>query len=276
MKRYLIATFAAVAMIAASCCCPQGRKCTDECGQECCQKPDWGKYAAMEAAAQPNTLTEAEEADGWKLLFDGKTTEGWQSAKPVNMGKFPEGGWGITEDGLLYVFAGDGAESANGGDIITKDKFGNFVLKVDFKMTEGANSGIKYFVDPFLNTGAGSAIGCEFQILDDDTHPDAKLGVNGNRTLASLYDLIPSRHAPLQDKFGWHTAMVVVDGDHVEHWLDGEKVVEYMRNNQMWDALVDYSKYRDWPNFGNYEQGYILLQDHGHQVFFRNIKIKEL
>ena len=150
------------------------------------------------------------------------------------------------------------------------------MLKVDFKMTEGANSGIKYFVDPFLNTGAGSAIGCEFQILDDDTHPDAKLGVNGNRTLASLYDLIPSRHEPLKDKFGWNTAMVVVDGNHVEHWLNGEKVVEYERNNQMWDALVDYSKYRDWPNFGNYDQGYILLQDHGHQVFFKNIKIKEL
>ena len=275
MKKVIILAIAAVAMIAASCNCPKCKKADECCNQEC-EQPCWGKYAAMEAAAEPNTLTEAEEADGWKLLFDGKTTEGWQSAKPVNMGKFPEGGWGITEDGLLYVFAGDGAESANGGDIITRDKFKNFVLKVDFKMTEGANSGIKYFVDPFLNTGAGSAIGCEFQILDDDNHPDAKLGVNGNRTLASLYDLIPSKHEPLKDKFGWNTAMIVVDGNHVEHWLNGEKVVEYERNNQMWDAFVDYSKYRDWPDFGNYEEGYILLQDHGHQVFFKNIKIKEL
>ena len=270
MKK-IITILAIVAVTATSCCCNQKKTCE-------CEKPCWGKFAAMEVAAEPNTLTEEEEADGWQLLFDGNTTEGWQSARPANMGKFPEGGWGITEDGLLYVFAGDGAESANGGDIITKRKFGNFVLKVDFKMTEGANSGIKYFVDPFLNTGAGSAIGCEFQILDDDNHPDAKLGVTGNRTLASLYDLIPSKHTPLEaaSKFDWHTAMIVVDGCHVEHWLDGEKVVEYMRNSQMWDALVDYSKYRDWPNFGNYEQGYILLQDHGHQVFFRNIKIKEL
>lgn len=275
MKRSVLLAIAAVAMVAASCNCPKDKKAGDCCAQEC-QKPDWGKYAAMEAAAQPNTLTEAEAADGWKLLFDGKTTEGWQSARPANMGKFPEGGWGISEDGLLYVFAGDGSESTNGGDIITTRKYKNFILKVDFKLTEGANSGIKYFVDPFMNTGPGSAIGCEFQILDDDNHPDAKLGVNGNRTLASLYDLIPSKHAPLSDKFGWHTAMIVVDGKHVEHWLDGEKAVEYERGSQMWDALVDYSKYRDWPNFGNMEEGYILLQDHGNQVFYKNIKIKEL
>lgn len=276
MKRIVLA-IAIAAMSVASCCCPQGKKCAGTCDQEC-RQPDWARYAEMEASAEPNTLTEAEQADGWQLLFDGKSTEGWQSSKPVNMGKFPEGGWGITEDGLLYVFAGDGAESANGGDIITTRKFRNFILKVDFKMTEGANSGIKYFVDPFLNTGAGSSIGCEFQILDDDNHPDAKLGVNGNRTLASLYDLIPSQHDPLDpaSKYDWLTAMIVVDGNHVEHWLNTEKVVEYERNNQMWDALVAYSKYRDWPNFGNYEEGYILLQDHGHQVFFKNIKIKEI
>ena len=274
MKR-VIFIVAILAMIAPACC----RNCKNACpGTQECQQPCWGDYAAMESAAEPNTLTEAEVSDGWQLLFDGKTTEGWQSSKPVNMGKFPEGGWGITDDGLLYVFAGDGAESANGGDIITTRKYRNFVLKVDFKITEGANSGIKYFVDPFLNTGAGSSIGCEFQILDDERHPDAKLGVNGNRTLASLYDLIPAKRGPWDeaDADGWRHAMIVVDGNHVEHWLNGVKVVEYERNNQMWDALVDYSKYRDWPNFGNYEEGYILLQDHGHQVFFKNIKIKEL
>ena len=118
MKKVIILAIAAVAMIASSCCCHKSSKCTITC-----EKPDWGKYAAMEAAAEPNTLTEAEEADGWKLLFDGKTTEGWQSAKPVNMGKFPEGGWGITEDGLLYVFAGDGAESANQYYSVSSDYF---------------------------------------------------------------------------------------------------------------------------------------------------------
>ncbi len=274
MRRLIIAA-AILAMIAPSCCRQRKNTCGDT---DPSRQSIWSEYAAMEAAPEPNTLTAAEEADGWELLFDGETTEGWQSARPANLGKFPEGGWGITDDGLLYVFAGDGAESANGGDIITTRKWRDFVLKVDFKITEGANSGIKYFVNPFLNTGAGSAIGCEFQILDDEHHPDAKLGVNGNRTLASLYDLIPARRGPWDapDADGWRHAMIVVDGNHVEHWLNGEKVVEYERGNQMWDALVDFSKYRDWPDFGNYEEGYILLQDHGHQVFFKNIKIKEL
>ena len=176
------------------------------------------------------------------------------------------------------MHAGDGAESANGGDIITTRKYGNFILKVDFKITEGANSGIKYFVDPFLNTGPGSAIGCEFQILDDKRHPDAKLGVKGNRTLGSLYDLIPAPHGDWESYTldGWSTAMIVVCGNHEEHWLNGHKLLEYERNNQMWNALVAYSKYKDWPNFGNAQEGYILLQDHGFMVSYRNIKIKEL
>ena len=211
MKRSVLLAIAAVAMVAASCNCPKDKKADDCCAQEC-QKPDWGKYAAMEAAAQPNTLTEAEAADGWKLLFDGKTTEGWQSARPANMGKFPEGGWGISEDGLLYVFAGDGSESTNGGDIITDRQYRNFILKVDFKLTPGANSGIKYFVDPFMNQGAGSSIGCEFQVLDDNLHPDAKLGVNGNRTMGSLYDLIPAPKGEWETYTidGWQRAMIIV------------------------------------------------------------------
>ncbi|MGI5846409.1 MAG: 3-keto-disaccharide hydrolase [Candidatus Cryptobacteroides sp.] len=220
----------------------------------------------------PNVLSPEEAADGWKLLWDGKTTDGWRGAK---LDGFPEKGW-IIEDGWLKVQAGGGRESANGGDIITTRTYRNFILKVDFKITKGANSGIKYFVDPTLNNGYGSAIGCEYQILDDAVHPDAKLGVNGNRTLGSLYDLIP---APKDKPFYMDnvtTATIVVQGKHVEHWMDGQKLLEYERDNQMWDALVDYSKYRDWPNFGNYEEGHILLQDHGNEVWFRNIKIKEL
>lgn len=142
--------------------------------------------------------------------------------------------------------------------------------------TRRANSGIKYFVDPELNKGKGSAIGCEYQILDDEVHPDAKLGVNGNRTIGSLYDLIP---APKDKPFfiaNTTTATIVVRGNHVEHWMDGTKLLEYERNNQEWDALVDYSKYKDWPNFGNAKEGHILLQDHGDEVWFRNIRIKVL
>ena len=150
------------------------------------------------------------------------------------------------------------------------------MLKVDFRITEGANSGIKYFVDTNLNKGEGSAIGCEFQILDDRNHPDAKLGIDGNRTLGSLYDLIPApENKPFRGGF-FNTAMVVVQGNHVEHWLNGVKIVEYERNNDEWEALVASSKYKDWPNFGNAEEGLILLQDHGDEVWFQNIKIKEL
>jgi hypothetical protein len=219
-----------------------------------------------------NTISEREAEEGWKLLWDGKTTNGWRGAK---LDKFPEKGWSI-EDGILKVHKSGGGESTNGGDIVTTRPYKNFMLKVDFKITEGANSGIKYFVDTDLNKGPGSAIGCEFQILDDAKHPDAKLGVNGNRTLGSLYDLIAApKDKPFRGGF-FNMAMVVVKGNHVEHWLNGIKIIEYERNNQMWNALVAYSKYRDWPNFGNAEEGLILLQDHGDEVWFQNIKIKEL
>ena len=219
-----------------------------------------------------NTISDREAADGWKLLWDGKTTEGWRGAKRDD---FPDLGWSI-DNGMLKVHKSDGGESTNGGDIVTTRPYKNFMLKVDFKITEGANSGIKYFVDTNLNKGEGSAIGCEFQILDDQNHPDAKMGTNGNRTLGSLYDLIPApQDKPFRKGF-FNTAMVVVEGNHVEHWLNGVKIVEYDRNSDAWNKLVQTSKYKDWPNFGNAEEGLILLQDHGDEVWFQNVKIKEL
>ena len=220
----------------------------------------------------PNTISEREAAQGWTLLWDGKTTDGWRGAKRAD---FPPSCWEIRND-MLCVQKSDGRESANGGDIVTTRKYKDFELVADFEITEGANSGIKYFVDPDMNKGEGSAIGCEFQILDDQRHPDAKLGVKGNRKLGSLYDLIP---APDNKPFRpgqFNTARIVVKGNHVEHWLNDVKLIEYDRNNQEWNALVAYSKYRDWPNFGNSESGYILLQDHGDEVHFKNIKIREL
>lgn len=219
-----------------------------------------------------NTISEKEAAEGWKLLWDGKSSEGWRGAK---LDGFPEKGWSM-EEGILKVHKSDGGESTNGGDIVTTKPYKNFMLKVDFRITEGANSGIKYFVDTNLNKGQGSAIGCEFQILDDRRHPDAKAGKDGNRTLGSLYDLIPaSADKPFRNGF-FNTAMVVVEGNHVEHWLNGVKIVEYERNNEEWNQLVQTSKYKDWPNFGNAEEGLLLLQDHGDEVWFQNIKIKEL
>ena len=226
----------------------------------------------MSLFAQDNVLTEQETRDGWKLLWDGKTTEGWKGAR---INTFPSKGW-VVDNGILKVLKSGGGESTNGGDIVTTSKYKNFILKVDFKITEGANSGIKYFVNPDLNKGEGSAIGCEFQILDDEKHPDAKLGVKGNRTLGSLYDLIPASADKPFIKSGFNTATVVVIDNKVQHWLNGVKIVEYERNNQMWNALVAYSKYANWPNFGNAAEGNILLQDHGDEVWFKNVKIKEL
>lgn len=239
---------------------------------------DVERYQTPEAQAAPernmiaNTISPSEAKDGWALLWDGKTTNGWRGAK---LKTFPDKGWNI-ENGILKVQKSGGAESANGGDIVTTRKYRNFILKVDFKITEGANSGVKYFVNPDMNKGAGSAIGCEFQILDDDKHPDAKLGVKGNRKLGSLYDLIPAPAKKPFDKKGFNTAVIIVKGNHVEHWLNGTKMLEYERNNEMWNALVAYSKYKNWPNFGNVEEGNILLQDHGDEVWFKNVKIKEL
>ena len=224
--------------------------------------------------SQDNTLTSKEKEEGWVLLWDGKTTDGWRGAK---ISAFPSKGWTI-QNGMLSVQQNNGAESANGGDIITVKKYKNFVLKADFKITKGANSGIKYFVDPELNKGEGSAIGCEYQILDDKNHPDAKLGVKGNRQLGSLYDLIPANRSNPDYRFdetGFNTATIVVNGNCVQHYLNGVKILEYVRNTQGFNALVAYSKYANWPNFGNLAEGHILLQDHGDEVFFKNIKIKE-
>ena len=226
-----------------------------------------------------NRLTEREKKEGWQLLWDGKTTNGWRGAK---LAEFPKKGWEI-ENGILSVIKSDGGESEFGGDIVTIKKYKNFELEVDFKFTKGANSGIKYFVDTELNKGAGSSIGCEYQILDDEHHPDAKEGTNGNRTLASLYDLIPANahfYAPDEstskrfNNYNWNRAKIVVRDNYVAHYLNGIKVLQYERRTQMWRALVARSKYIKWSNFGELDEGHILLQDHGDEVFFKNIKIK--
>lgn len=222
----------------------------------------------------PNTVSEQEKRNGVRLLFDGKTTTGWRGAYKD---KFPDKGWEV-KDGVLHVLSSGGAESQNGGDIVTQEEFAAFDLQFEFRLTPGANSGVKYFVTE-SEKNAGSAIGLEYQILDDEKHPDAKQGVVGNRTLASLYDLIPSLKVSRgQHAIGeWNNGRIVVYPDNrVEHWLNGYKVVEYQRGTPIYQALVARSKYAQWENFGMAEKGRILLQDHGDEVFYRSIKIREL
>jgi hypothetical protein len=232
--------------------------------------------------AAPNTLTTQEQAAGWQLLWDGKTTTGWRSVKSEN---FPAQGWTI-HDGVLTVQEIGGAESASGGDIITRERYANFELVADFRMTPGCNSGIKIFVQPDLapidaatgqNTAVGSAIGMEFQILDDERHPDAKLGRDGNRTVGSLYDLLP---APKDKRCfppgEWNHARILSQGKHVEFWLNGSKTVECERGSPEFRRLVALSKFHNIPGFGEWADGHILLQEHGSEVSFRNVKIRVL
>jgi hypothetical protein len=222
----------------------------------------------------PNTLSSYEQKEGWELLFDGKSNKGWVAA---NKNVFPSRGWSIA-NGLLSVLPAEGKESTNGGDIVSTGTYGAFDLSFEFQLTPGANSGVKYFVTLKEQT-AGSAIGLEYQVLDDALHPDANLGRDGNRTLASLYDLIkadkPSRFVhPIGQ---WNNGRVVVYPDNrVEHYLNGIKVLEYQRGSAAFRELVAMSKYKDWKEFGEAKEGHILLQDHGNKVSFRSIKIKRL
>ena len=221
-----------------------------------------------------NNISKDEKRNGVHLLFDGKTITGWRGA---NKDYFPTKTW-VINDGNLIVTKGQSAESQNGGDIVSINEYAAFDLQFEFKMTDTANSGVKYFVTEKEKT-AGSAIGLEYQILDDDKHPDAKLGSIGNRTLASLYDLIPAKKngrekLPIGE---WNRGRITVYPDgRVEHWLNGWKVLEYQRGTQYYYALVARSKYVIYPNFGMAAKGHILLQEHGTEVAFRSIKIKEL
>ena len=234
----------------------------------------YSKKSTLQPVVTKNRLTHHEKEGGWDLLWDGESTKGWRGAK---LDHFPTEGW-IMENGELIVLSTGGGESEAGGDIVTEKQYSNFELKLDFKITEGANSGIKYFVDTEMNKGAGSAIGPEYQILDDARHPDAKLGNHeGSRTLASLYDLIRADTLKYVKPIGeWNSAHLVSKNNHIEHWLNGIKVLEYNRMSDDFKKLVSESKYKIWPDFGEAEKGNILLQDHGDRVAFRNIKIKEL
>lgn len=213
-----------------------------------------------------NTLTEQEKAEGWELLFDGNTTDGWRG---YNDETFPKQGW-VAKDGMLTVLADGG-----GGDIITKQQYGDFILKMEWKVEKAGNSGVFYrgLEQPTQRIYWSAP---EMQILDNANHPDATRGEDGNRKAGSLYDLIPAQPQNAKPFGEWNTAKIVADGSHIEHWQNGEKVVEYELWTPEWYEMLRNSKFVDHPEFGDQRNGHIGLQDHGDTVYFRNIKIKEL
>ena len=239
-----------------------------------------------------NTLTDAEKADGWKLAWDGKTLDGWLAVKSGCKAP-PEKGW-VIKDGTLTMRPVNGIANGNwfplppedqklggGGDIVTAKKYRDFAFKFDFRLTENANSGVKYFYDETLNKGTCE----EYQVLENG-HPDSDKGKDGNRKSASLYDIISANaDSILKGPGEWNSGMIVAKGAHVEHWLNGVKVLEYDRGTPAFKAAVKASKYADWgvdaagkpQDWGEIPEGRILLQDHSDStVSFCNLKVKEL
>jgi len=225
----------------------------------------------------PNNLHPDEKAQGWRLLWDGKTAHGWRGAQVAG---FPAKGWSLANGELAVLPPGD--KSAGGGDLMSEEEFGSFELQLEFKMSTGANSGIFYLLTSPRDPASGAPLGLEYQILDDERHPDAKLGRDGNRTLASLYDVLP--RAKLMTNVGiaprvgaWQHARIVSRPDgSVEHWLNGVRVLAFNRHSADFQAQVDVSKFKSTPGFGHAVKGRILLQDHGDAVAYRSIKIRSL
>lgn len=220
---------------------------------------------------KPNTLTQAEIDAGWQLLFDGKSTEHWRG---YNKQEFPEG-WEVI-DGTLHVIGSGRGEAGGGGDIITKKQYGNFELALEWMVSKGGNSGIFYLAkeipgEPIWKNAP------EMQILDNINHPDARLGIQGNRQAGALYDLIPAEPQTAKPAGEWNQVKIMVYKGTVVHWMNGQKVLEYHLWTDDWKNMVANSKFKDYDDFINTAKiGHIGLQDHGDDVWFRNIKIREL
>jgi len=211
------------------------------------------------ATSAQNTLTDAEKADGWRLLFDGTTTTGWRDyGKPTL-----SGGW-VVQDGAL-------TRTGAGGDIISNDEFKNFELSIDWKIEPGGNSGIFYRASEEKDEIYWNAV--EMQVLDDAKHPD---GQNPLTSAGAAYDLYPAPRGHVKPGREWNSAKLVVNGNHVEHWLNGFKMADYELGSADWNAKVAASKFKPHAKFGKNAQGHIGLQDHGNVVAYRNIKIRVL
>jgi hypothetical protein len=206
-----------------------------------------------------NTLTQAERVAGWRLLFDGKTTTGWRGFRADTM----PSGWKAVDGALTRV--------APAFDIITRDQFTNFELTLEWNIAEGGNSGIMYRVteaeDQTFWTGP------EMQVLDDDRHPDGKQRLTA---AGSCYGLYPAPLGVVRPAGEWNRVRLIVNGNHVEHWLNGVKIVEYEFGSPDWEWLVANSKFGAHAGYGRAKRGYIALQEHGEKVAFRNIKIRQI
>ena len=206
----------------------------------------------------------------WRSLFDGKSLAGWRGFHRQDLPP----GW-VAENGMLKH--SHRAEGVTGGDLITVDQFENFEFSIEWKLSKGGNSGIKYLVSETLPPTGRGAISFEYQLLDDENHPDAKAGIAGNRTVGSLYDLIPAIAGKKVKPVGqFNETRIVKKGKHIEHWLNGVKVVEFEQSSDKLKAHIATSKFKDTKGFGEFSRGHILLQDHEDEVWFRNIKIREL
>jgi len=225
----------------------------------------------------PNTLTPAEQKAGWHLLFDGRTLSGWRG---LGYDTVPTAHWVVVNGAIKKA---DGRPLV-GGDLMTIDSFADFELSFEWKVTPGANSGVKYNVSEAMSIaqgGAGtqggpthSALGFEYQILDDDRHEDGKLPTHRS---AALYDLIaPNAKKNLRPVGQWNRSRIVFRGTHGEHWLNGQKVVEFELGTARMDSSLAASKYKTIPGFGVKRRGHIVLQDHGDEVYFRDIKVRPL
>ena len=208
------------------------------------------------------------QSTSYEMLFDGNSIEKWQSK---NNPSLPIKGWKI-EDGMLFM------EGKGGGDIITKEKYGDFELIFEFNLTESANSGIKYFVDTIYNEKTGKMMinGPEYQIIDDYNYKGIKDNPNGTSSTGAAYLFYPPKNKNLNPHGQWNQGKIVAKGKKVSHWLNGKKIVSYTRGNKDYLKKKAANKFKDDKNYGELKEGHILMTDHGDKVYFRNIKIKRL
>jgi len=235
--------------------------------------------ASAQVGAGPNALTAAERASGWRLLFDGKTFKGW---KGLGYDSVPTAHWKIANGAIEKIASGEVAkmpagQPANGGDLMTVDTFGDFELAFQWKVTPGANSGLKYNVSEefsLKNASNHAALGFEYQVLDDSLSEDNKLATH---RAGALYDLFPPNDQKRLKPVGqWNSSRLVFRGNHGEHWLNGAKVVEFDLGTARMDSALAASKYRSIKGFAERRKGHIILQDHGDETYYRAIKIREV